>query len=511
MKKSSAFPWHVFLFAVFPVVSLLAYNTGQVNYAVAYRSLVLSLAASMILLLIAKWLLHNWQKAGALVTALNILFFSYGHVYYYFEDAQVAGILIGRHRVLGTIWLILLVLAFLWIIKSRDLRVLTSSLNVVTLFLLVFPSYTLLSFWYSRLNVHETKSSKDPLLESLSTLQASPDSPDVYYFILDQHARADVLAEYFDYDSSDFLNRLRDLGFYIASCGQSNYPYTTASLASSLNFDYIPNLGEEFNPENKSFDPMQRAIKNSRVVALFRQMGYKIVTIETGYDFTELEDADVYYRLSSGKINSFEALLLRDSAMLIPSDFGWLDRYSMTDDERRREHIWFMLDKLDEIPSIPGKKFVFIHISLPHPPFVFGPNGESVVIPPYYENGEVGYRRDDFRRGYHNQVIFIDSQITGVLSRIIANSSQTPVIILQGDHGPIKIPGEKRMNILSAYLFPGSEAELYPSVTSVNNFRLVFNTYFNANLPILPDKSYYVDITQPHVFKEMEDPCVPSQ
>ncbi|HEX2995549.1 MAG TPA: hypothetical protein VHP14_12035, partial [Anaerolineales bacterium] len=146
-----------------------------------------------------------------------------------------------------------------------------------------------------------------------------------------------------------------------------------------------------------------------------------------------------------------------------------------------------------------------------HPPFVFGPNGESVVIPPYYENGEAGYRRDDFRRGYHNQVIFIDSQITEALSKIIANSAQTPVIILQGDHGPIKIPGEKRMNILSAYLFPGAEGELYPSVTSVNNFRLVFNNYFNANLPVLPDKSYYVDITQPHVFEEMDDPCVPSQ
>jgi hypothetical protein len=511
LKKLFVFPWHVLLFAAFPVISLLANNTGQVNYAVAYRPLLLSVVVSAILLLAAKWVLHDWQKAGALVTVLNILFFSYGHVFSAFEDAQVAGILVGRHRVLGTLWLILLVLFFLWIIKSKDLRALTVSLNAITLFLLVFPVYTLVSFWYSNLNVRETELSKDPVLESLTTLQAAPDSPDVYFFILDQHARADVLAEYFNYDSSDFLNRLKELGFYVASCGQSNYPYTAASLAASLNFDYVPDLGDDFNPENKSFDAMHRAIKDSRVETLFRQMGYKIVTFETGYNFTELEDADIFYKLPSKTINSFEALLLRDSAMLIPSDFGLLDRFPLSDEARKREHVRFVLDELEEVPSIPGKKFVFVHLVIPHPPFVFGPNGESLVVQPYYENGEAGYRKEDFRRGYRNQVAFIDSQIAEALSKIIANSSRPPVIILQGDHGPIKIPGEKRMNILSAYFFPGAKPDFHPNLTSVNNFRLVFDTYFNADLPLLPDRSFYVDITQPYVFKEMKDPCVPSQ
>jgi hypothetical protein len=507
LQRSSIFPWHVLLFAAFPVISLLAHNTGQVNYAVAYRPLIVSVVVSTILLVIAKWLLRDWQKAGALVTILNLLFFSYGHVYSYFEDTQVAGILIGRHRVLGALWLGVLILSFFWIIKSRDLHVLTLSLNVTSLFLLVFPFYTLISFWYSNSNTREAKSSNDPTLESLATLRASPDSPDVYFFILDQHARADVLAEYFHYDSSDFLNRLKGLGFYVAACGQSNYPYTAASLAASLNFDYVSDLGEDFNPANTSFDAMHRAIKHSRVEAIFRQMGYKIVTFETGYNFTELEDADVFYRLSSKTINGFEALLLRDSAVVIPADFGMLSRYPLTDDERKRELTRFVLDKLEEVPSVPGKKFVFVHLVVPHPPFVFGPNGEPLVVEPYYENGEVGYRKEDFIKGYHNQVTFIDSQIVTTLGKIIANSSRPPVIIVQGDHGPIKIPGEKRMNILSAYFFPGAKPGFYPTLTSVNNFRLVFDTYFHASLPLLLDRSFYVDINHPYVFNEMKDPC----
>ena len=508
MRKISEYPWHIFLFAIFPILSLLANNTDQVDYAVAYRSLALSIAISAIMLLIAKRLLGDWQKAGALVTVVNILFFSYGHVYAYLKNAEIAGVLIGRHRVLAVPWLAFLVLSFLWIVKRKDLQVFTSSLNFITVFLLVLPFYTLISFWYSKLNVHVTKLSENP---SITHLEASSDSPDVYFFVLDQYARSDVLAEYFKYDNSAFINGLDKLGFYVASCSQSNYPYTTASLAATLNFNYVSELGEEFKPENKSYLPMQQAIKNSRVKSAFRQLGYQIIAFETGYNFTELEDADIFYKLSSRKINNFEALLLRGSAMLLPADLGLLDQYYLTDDARKRERVLFVLDQLEDIPSLPSKKFVFVHLTMPHPPFVFGPNGEDLVIQPYYENGETGYKRDDFRRGYHNQAIFISSKILNTVRKIIADSPRTPVIIIQGDHGPITIPDEKRMNILSAYLFPDSKPDLYPTLTPVNNFRLVFNTYFNGSLPLLPDKSLKIDITRPYVFNEMKNPCLPTK
>jgi hypothetical protein len=358
------------------------------------------------------------------------------------------------------------------------------------------------------LDVSQTKLSEVP---ALAELASSPDSPDVYFFVLDQYARSDVLAEYFKYDNSSFIQGLNKLGFYVASCSQSNYPYTTASLAGTLNFDYVSNLGEEFKPENKSYRPMQQAIKNSRVEGAFRQLGYQIIAFETGYNFTELEHADIYYELPSNKINNFEALLLRSSAVLLPMDLGLLDQYTLTDDQRKRDRILFVLDQLEKIPSLPGKKFVFIHLAMPHPPFVFGPHGEFQVIQPFYENGETGYKRDDFRKGYRNQAMFISSELLEALNKIIANSSPTPVVIIQGDHGPITIPDEKRWDILNAYLFPEPQPDFYPTLTPVNNFRLVFNQYFNGSLPLVTDQSFKIDIAQPHVFAEKYNSCVPSQ
>jgi hypothetical protein len=492
------------LFAIFPILSLLANNVGQVNYAVSFRSLVLSLVVSMIVLLIAKWLLRDWQKAGLLVTVLAVLFFSYGHVHSYFEKVDVAGVVLGRHRVLAILWAAILVLSSFWILKRKDHQVLTSSLNSMAVVLLIFPVFKLTSFWYSNLSANRAKLSEIP---ALAESTSSPDSPDVYFFVLDQYARSDVLAEYFQYDNSAFISGLAELGFYVASCGQSNYPYTTASLAGTLNFDYVTNLGKDFVPENKSYRPMQQAIKNSRVESAFRQLGYQLIAFETGFNFTELEDADIYYQLPSNKINNFETLLLRNSALLLPMDLGLLDRYSLTDDERKRDQVLFVLDQLQEIPSLPGKKFVFIHLAMPHPPFVFGPNGEPQVIQPFYENGETGYTRNDFRKGYRNQAMFISSKLLEVLNKIVANSSRTPVIIVQGDHGPITIPDEKRMDILNAYLFPEPKPSFYPTLTPVNNFRMVFNQYFNGSLPLVPDKSFQVDIARPYMFREVPNTC----
>jgi len=65
--------------------------------------------------------------------------------------------------------------------------------------------------------------------------------PDIYYIILDQYPRYDVLEEKYGFDNSEFNNHLTELGFYIADRSFSNYSLTELSLASSLNFQYFVN------------------------------------------------------------------------------------------------------------------------------------------------------------------------------------------------------------------------------------------------------------------------------
>ena len=43
-----------------------------------------------------------------------------------------------------------------------------------------------------------------------------------------------------------------------------------------------------------------------------------------------------------------------------------------------REHTLYALNALDEIPELPGPKFVFAHLLMPHPPYVIDADGSPM-------------------------------------------------------------------------------------------------------------------------------------
>jgi len=49
-----------------------------------------------------------------------------------------------------------------------------------------------------------------------------------------------------------------------------------------------------------------------------------------------------------------------------------------------------------------------------------------------------------------------------------------------------------KFSILNSFYFSDKDySQLYNSISPVNSFRVIFNKYFNTNLPILEDKRYY--------------------
>ena len=66
--------------------------------------------------------------------------------------------------------------------------------------------------------------------------------------------------------------------------------------------------------------------------------------------------------------------------------------------------------------------------------------------------------------------------------------------------------GADRVKILNAYYLPdGGNKALYPTITPVNTFRVIFNTYFGGNYELLPDVSRY---SQNKVLYEAPSTCV---
>jgi arylsulfatase A-like enzyme len=146
------------------------------------------------------------------------------------------------------------------------------------------------------------------------------------------------------------------------------------------------------------------------------------------------------------------------------------------------------------VASISGPKFVFVHIVAPHPPFVFGPNGEFVVRnTPLTLNYDLEDREwDRYVPGYRGQVTYLNNRFITILKAILEESPRSPIIVLQSDHGITRVSSAReRVAILNAYHLPdGGNEFLYPSISPVNTFRVIFNSYFGGSYDLLEDVSY---------------------
>jgi hypothetical protein len=160
-----------------------------------------------------------------------------------------------------------------------------------------------------------------------------------------------------------------------------------------------------------------------------------------------------------------------------------------------RQRMLDIMDNLVKVPDNPAPTFTFAHILAPHNPFVFGPDGEYIRRnTPFTLNNDPDAKSGfAYITGYTDQVTYLNKRFLEIITEILQKSDVPPVIILQGDHGPSKwvtsVTG--RSYILNMYYFPGSEDVIYPSISPVNSFRLVFNSLFDANQPLIADQTFF--------------------
>ena len=329
--------------------------------------------------------------------------------------------------------------------------------------------------------------------------------PNIYFIILDAYARADVLKEMYDFDNTEFLAYLRNKGFYIAERSSANYCQTGLSIGSCFNLCYLDKLVKNYiGQSNLSRGPLKELIAKSFVIDYLKKHGYSIISFETGIFETELLSADLYFR-SKFPINSFCNALMNTTP--IP-DIAVRENYSDLIN-KHRDNILSIFDNIRNVAQLKKKpKFIFAHICSPHPAFIFGPNGEPVMLEKRFNHDNADWlirpgrlTLAEYRKGYSDQVTFVNKRIKKIVDSILSNSRRPPIILILGDHGPrsetvwhdpeMTNMKENLANLSAYYLPHGGDNELYPEITPVNIFSVVFNYYFGEKLDLLPDENYF--------------------
>jgi hypothetical protein len=283
-----------FLLSLYPVLNMLASNFQEIDVRDSLRALLTVPVATGVLYYLLAKITRDSDKGGLLTSLFLVFFFSYGHLYSSMKDVTIGALLVGRHRYLFPILTIIFLLFARYILKRsrigyssiKTITMISTLLIMIPIGSIIYQSVSAQTSWKSELETYQLEAQRNALNKDLEL-------PDIYYIILDGYARSDYLHSILGFDNTDFLYRLRAMGFYIAEDSNTNFNWTALSLSSSLNIDFVQSLGLDLvygNYPAVFIEP----IRHSRVRTFLEDLGYSTVAFRTNYLPTEIIDADYY-------------------------------------------------------------------------------------------------------------------------------------------------------------------------------------------------------------------------
>lgn len=468
MKKLSVL--HPFLFAMFPILFLYAYNMHEVYAHDLIVPVIAITISTLILFLLTKKVAKSYKKSGIITTEFLVLFFSYGYARDLIYSWERFGT-VSTNIFLASFCVLSFLSGTFLVLKSRkDFQIPTKFLNVTATTLVVI---SLLNIGIGEIRTIIVTTERDRADEMVSL----EDHPDIYYIILDMYARNSTY-EIYGYDNSEFTDYLASKGFYVASESRSNYSWTRHSMASSLNMEYLE--------EELDIAELNKRLHNNKVSQFLKSKGYHYIYIGLPHWADGFRKyAEVWGSDRPVLISNFSSYLVRSSALAPFLNFQLSFR-------PRAIEIQNSLSALTTIPDRKEPIFVYAHIFCPRNPFIFDRYG-NIVIPP--DDVITVKGSEDVTARYIEQVIFITAKARALVDGLL-DKNPNAIIILQADHGT-KWKEGLDFDILNAYYLPGvSNDLLYESISPVNTFRVVFNMYFGTEYKLLEDKCFRRDCTE---------------
>jgi hypothetical protein len=515
--KKEGTPFHPILVGSFPLLAFYSKNIGSTPPQQLWRpAIIVTLGVAAIWLLLNLILKSAWRSA-LVTTAFTLLFFSYEHAENlasrFWEDLSH-----GRppaRMIFLAIWAIISIAICVLLARvKKGEKAVNGFLNVVSIVLVITSGGSAYAAYSGTVEGESEIASTTTTGGPVAPI-AGP-NPDVFYLLMDGYGRQDTLKEYMGVDDAPFVNELRKRGFYVADKAHSNYAQTELSLPSSLNMEYVQDILKTMPPNfPRTRKALEAFVDYNTVSDEFKKRGYTYIYVSTGFPFFTGAGADVR------TLGEVQGLTLYESSLvdLTPLSLVKSGFLSSADEKRKLIHSAFStLASLGQ-PG-PKPKFVFAHILLPHPPFVFAADGTpgKPDIDTLFDGSmymSVGGTKDSYIVGYSNQLLYANTQLLATIDALVKNGKTPPIIIIQGDHGSRMLHDFKSlkdtdfkecMAILNAYYVPQPvRGKLYPGITPVNSFRLIFTTLYGGNFPPLPDRSYYATWDAPTDFTDVTD------
>jgi hypothetical protein len=503
MKTLARLPLYPLLLAAYAVLFVYAANIGEVLPRELVQPLLVALAAAAAVLMLCALLFRDLRRGALLASALVLAFAFFGHL----------GSIVDGETLTEAMQLLLcavfIIAVGVYAARARgSLPGVTSALNI---FGIVLVAIALVSIIPTEADRVARASRGEPAGDQVVAEASRLPERDIYYLVFDRYGSDWSINEFFDFQN-DIYPELTERGFQVIPGARANYRATDFSLASTLNMATLDDLTESVGRASDDRTPAREKLQHHEVGRFLRANGYRYYHLGAWYGPTRT-NAIADEVLVWGQTTEFEQIV-RDATVL-PA----LERLVGTGEEddfrnRHREEALFELRQLGRLAETPGRKFVFAHVLLPHPPYGFDAEGDIVVKATEKEAMAEGRERDL----YADQLDFTNARMLELVDVLLDRpAEEQPIIVISGDEGPFicgntdcvdRTPESYgiRFGTLRAYYLPGLDYEVPSDDTGVNIFRMLFREYFGADLPDLPNRSYdWPDNDHLYDFRDITD------
>jgi hypothetical protein len=410
-------------------------------------------------------------------------------------------------------WLAILV----WIVVTGigiRLAAKLASLRYTATFIVIFLGIWTAALLVSAVQGRSTIGTGDPLVvPATEPVAFAGDRPNVYWFLLDEHARTDALKRITGSDNSWFGDDLTDRGFSVSSTSTASYLQTHLSVTSTLAMADIWEPGKEYRGEYALAAPLLTG--DNPVVETFEANGYRYVGAPDGkMEWSNCPEPAETRACIEPEGGPF-ALREPHSFLVYSTPVGSLGLPSTHNDTTS------IRAGIDELWTDDQPFFLYAHLLTPHFPFRY--EQDCSERRPWVDG--YNYSREQRDAAYANDVQCLDHDMVDLVDHILANDPDA-VIIIQSDHGSAlefssSVPiGEQtpellheRFGVLDAIRLPepcrGDDIEGQPLV---NTFRLVFACLEGTDPELLEARHFYPADTEQTVVRsflevDIDDPA----
>ena len=314
--------------------------------------------------------------------------------------------------------------------------------------------------------------------------------PDIYLIVADEYAGKTELKDLFDYDNTDFENKLKERNFHFIDSSNSNYNATVYSMASLFNMGYLYNLKSRVI-NYKDMLACYNLIRNNNLTAFLKKNNYSIHNFSF-YDLaSEKKMVTNHYFPDEEDVLTYRTFLNR-----IQRDLGF-HLFTKKKTEQILRHNMYNNIKTDSLLNLFLKKkrtkpaFVYTHLDMPHHSYYNRSNGELVPVE---------MLTDEFtmdRKAYIEYLKYTNTKLIELIDKIKRNAEQPPIILLMSDHGFRQVGKEvdKKyffMNLSAVHLPDSNYNNFYNGMSAVNQFRTILNSQFGQQLPLLIDSTIFL-------------------